>query len=432
FGVSAVRLYAIPNVARELNPADGTANVDPPMAVLTWRAGREAATHELYISTDEQAVIDRTVPVVTLPEASYVPDLDLDMTYYWRVDEVNDTEDPAVWVGGVQNFSTAASTVVDDMESYTVNMWETWADGYEDPTNGALVGNGWEATPETEIVYEGSKSMPMTYGDAGIQNSWTTRAIDSPKDWSAHGIKSLSLYLHGSANNTGVSQIYLKINDKRVNYQEPANLPPSWGWKQWIIDLSTVGTDLTDVRSLTVGVEGGTGILYLDNIRLYRNALPDEQVVTWFEAESGTLGATMMLFDDAGGALGASGGQYIGTEDGSGEDTGSVQVDGIATYSFSVDQEGVYKVAIRGGDFGGNSFYFRIPGAIISTSGNAANPGWVACNTVAPADALGWSLVTDYDDGDAVVEFTLTAGDHTLDISRREDGAYLDAIAITQ
>ena len=67
---------------------------------------------------------------------------------------------------------------------------------------------------------------------------------------------------------------------------------------------------------------------------------------------------------------GASGGQFIGTDDGSGEDTGVVQMDGIATYPFSVAQEGIYKLIARVGDFGGNSFrsesgirdqYHRIP-----------------------------------------------------------------------
>ncbi|MFC1764362.1 discoidin domain-containing protein [Planctomycetota bacterium] len=264
FGLSAVRLYAIPNAARELNPADGTANVDPPTAVLTWRAGREADVHNVYLSTDEQAVIEGTAPMVTVPETSYVSDLDLDMSYYWRVDEVNDAEVPAVWVGGVQSFSTAASIMVDDMESYKVNMWETWADGYEDPTNGALVGNGWEATPETEIVYEGSQSMPMTYGDAGIQNSWATRAIDSPKDWSQHGIKSLSLFFHGSADNV-IGQLYVKINDTQFDYPGAATDIQTAEWFPWTIDLSGI----TTVNELTIGVLGGSGQIYVDNMRLY-------------------------------------------------------------------------------------------------------------------------------------------------------------------
>jgi len=107
-------------------------------------------------------------------------------------------------------------------------------------------------------------------------------------------------------------------------------------------------------------------------------------------------------------------------------------MNGIATYTFSVDQAGVYKLFIRAGDFGGNSFWFRIPDSVINTNGNAANPGWIACNFYVDGgtNILGWVPVTDYNDGDQVVEFTLTAGQHTLEIGRREDGAFLDAIAI--
>jgi len=196
--------------------------------------------------------------------------------------------------------------------------------------------------------------------------------------------------------------------------------------------LSEFGTDLTNVTKIMVGVKGANakGVLYVDDIAFYKHTPASEQVVSWFEAESGTRGPTMMLFSDNGGELGASGGRFIGTEDGSGQDTGAVQMDGIATYSFSVNQAGVYKVMMRGGDFGGNSFWVRIPGSVINTTGNADNPGWVLFNTLTPSDAFGWSPVTDDNDGDTVVEFTLTAGQHTLEIGRREDGAFLDAIAI--
>ena len=39
-------------------PADGAVDVDP-AALLRWRAGREADSHDVYLGTDEQAVISR-------------------------------------------------------------------------------------------------------------------------------------------------------------------------------------------------------------------------------------------------------------------------------------------------------------------------------------------------------------------------------------
>ncbi|HEC02885.1 MAG TPA: discoidin domain-containing protein, partial [Phycisphaerales bacterium] len=58
-GLSEVRFLYIPVWAREPNPDSGATdtNVD---TILSFRAGREAARHDVYLSTDEQAVIDGT------------------------------------------------------------------------------------------------------------------------------------------------------------------------------------------------------------------------------------------------------------------------------------------------------------------------------------------------------------------------------------
>ncbi|HUV63610.1 MAG TPA: discoidin domain-containing protein, partial [Sedimentisphaerales bacterium] len=93
FGLSEVRFFSIPVLAREPSPAYGATDVGVD-ATLSWRAGREAARHNVYLSTDEQAVIDGTAPVVTVTSPSYASSLDLAGTYYWRIDEVNDVETP--------------------------------------------------------------------------------------------------------------------------------------------------------------------------------------------------------------------------------------------------------------------------------------------------------------------------------------------------
>jgi len=72
FGLSEVRFFYIPLRAREPNPDSGATDVDLEV-VLSWRAGREAAGHDVYLSPDEQAVIDGTAPVTTVIEASYGP-----------------------------------------------------------------------------------------------------------------------------------------------------------------------------------------------------------------------------------------------------------------------------------------------------------------------------------------------------------------------
>jgi hypothetical protein len=265
--LSEVRLYAIPNAARELSPADGTANVDPATAVLTWRAGREAGAHNLYLGTDEQAVIDGTAAMVTLPTTSTTPDLELGKTYYWRVDEVNNVEDPALWAGSVQSFTTADSIPVDDMESYKNQagffIYEAWVDGYQKSDNGSLVGVGADFEAEKTIVHGGSQSLPMAYGDLGITDSWATLAIETPKDWSKHGVKSLSLYFHGSSTNTA-GQLYVKVNNTKFEYKGAATDITTNQWFPFTVDLAGV----TTVNSLTIGVAGGSGLLLVDDIRL--------------------------------------------------------------------------------------------------------------------------------------------------------------------
>ncbi|MHC4512009.1 MAG: discoidin domain-containing protein, partial [Planctomycetota bacterium] len=83
FGLSEVRFFSIPVIAREPSPDSGATDVDMNVT-LGWRAGRDAATHDVSLSTDEQAVIDGTAPAVSVADASYSSPLDLGSTYYWR------------------------------------------------------------------------------------------------------------------------------------------------------------------------------------------------------------------------------------------------------------------------------------------------------------------------------------------------------------
>ena len=93
--------------------------------------------------------------------------------------------------------------------------------------------------------------------------------FDPAQNWTANGVKSLSLWFQGAAGNGG--QLYVKINSTKVSYNGSASDLAKPAWLPWNIDLSTVGGNLSKVTSLTIGIEGaGTkGILYIDDIRLY-------------------------------------------------------------------------------------------------------------------------------------------------------------------
>jgi len=268
--LSEVRFFYTPTQAFEPDPADDATGVSI-NATLNWRPGREATSHEVYFGADPNALTAETVA-----DHSYTPaPMNLDTAYYWKVDE---TGDAGTYEGDVWTFTTQEFLVVDDFESYTDDMdaeeavFQTWSDGYDDAANGAIVGidpavNG--TFCETTLVHSGRQSMPFFYDNTGqavyAEAKWT---FDDAQDWTASGIRSLSLYFAGAAGNTG--QLYLKINDTKVVYDgDTADLTQSI-WHPWNIDLSTAG-NVNSVRSLALGVDGSgvAGTLYFDDIRLY-------------------------------------------------------------------------------------------------------------------------------------------------------------------
>ncbi|MHC4533945.1 MAG: galactose-binding domain-containing protein [Planctomycetota bacterium] len=206
FGLSEVQFFSLPVQAREPNPASRATEVALDLD-LTWRAGREAAVHDVYFSEDWEAVIDGNAPVTTVTETSHGPlALDLGKTYYWRVDEVNDVETPSAWQGDIWSFTTHEYFVVDDMESYndiqegeegSNRIYNAWVDGYNDPTNGSQVGHLDPPFYEETIVHGDNKSMPIYYDNA-VSISEATMTLSSLRDWTLRGAGELSLWFKGN------------------------------------------------------------------------------------------------------------------------------------------------------------------------------------------------------------------------------------------
>ncbi len=197
YGLSEVRFYHIIDWAREPQPASGTTGLNPNVD-LSWRAGREAATHEVYLGTDPNALTKNgsaTTPSYALTG------LNLGTKYYWRVDEVNAAAQPTTWTGDVWNFSTNEYVTIDDMESYTDDkgneIFSTWIDGYGTSVNGGLVGYDISPFAEPTIVHGGKQSMPFRYNNKTTAYSEATRTYGTVQDWSAGGADTLSLWVRG-------------------------------------------------------------------------------------------------------------------------------------------------------------------------------------------------------------------------------------------
>jgi hypothetical protein len=297
YGLSEVRFYSIPVVAREPSPTPGSANLHP-QVTMSWRAGREAASHEVYVSTDATAVAGGTIQPATTTQAKYEAALDLGQTYYWKVAEVNQAETPTTWPGEVWSFSTTSFISVDDFEGYTNDspnrVFQTWIDGsgfspdefFPNGSSGNGTGSlvGYDPLAgdvmETTYIYGGRQSMPLYYDNSAAPKiSEAVRTLDPAKDttdWTKYGLTTLVVWFRGDPAN-GAAPIYVKINNTKKLYNNGAAATTMPFWKPFQIDLASVpAADLKNVKTLTIGVgdgsAGGEGTILIDEIRLYATA----------------------------------------------------------------------------------------------------------------------------------------------------------------
>ena len=143
-------------------------------------------------------------------------------------------------------------------------MWQPWIDGFEDPSNGALVGNGATGSPETVIVHGGGQSMPIYFEGAG---SRVDRSLTPGQDWTRSGVAALVIHFFGSEGTTG--QMYVVINGTKINYDGDAADLALAAWTAWRIDLSGIST-LQNVTGLGIGFDGAaSGLVFIDDIELH-------------------------------------------------------------------------------------------------------------------------------------------------------------------
>jgi hypothetical protein len=203
-GLAEIRFLHKPVFARKPQPADGAKEVSR-AASLSWRPGREAATHQVHLGTDANEVADGAALAGSTSIAAYDPGpLTLGTTYYWKVDEVNDLETPAVWDSALWNFTTQEYVSIDNFESYSDDegdrIYQTWLDGYDITANGSIIGHDKPPYAEKMIRNSGAQSMPFYYTNTGsVAYSEAELAFASPQDWTVNGANTLSLYCRGVA-----------------------------------------------------------------------------------------------------------------------------------------------------------------------------------------------------------------------------------------
>ncbi len=282
YGLSEVRFLYIPAHAREPQPADGATEVTVD-SVLTWRAGREADSHEVYFDKDADAVSGETALAdVTSVNSLAVAGLDFGTFYYWKVNEVNEAEAISLWEGDLWSFMTQEYAQIEDFESYDDDenrIYGTWIDGYGSDTNGSQVGYSVAPFAERKVVQDGKQSMPLAYDNTeGAAYSEAARTWSAPQDWTAGGANSFRLFLQGSADNEPET-LYVTVEDSTGQSQIVANPDPdivlATEWREWRIPLASFdGVDMTRIVTVRIGLghpagpggAGGTGLVMIDSI----------------------------------------------------------------------------------------------------------------------------------------------------------------------
>ena len=154
----------------------------------------------------------------------------------------------------------------------------------------------------------------------------------------------------------------------------------------------------------------------------------------WGEAEASvSMTAPLQILTDAN----ASGGEYIVAL--SVTNNTNPPSTGIATYSITIAEGGVYRMYLRvrcatsGSD--DDSCYVRIQGATLNLTGLTEN--WISDNNIDyqianPTDWF-WKQVGHYasEPGNDYAEFTMDPGTYTVEIAYREDGLDIDGFLIT-
>ena len=167
--------------AHNPSPKNGVYHMDT-WVNLAWRAGDFAVSHDVYMGDNfddvdagaESTFIGNqadTFLVVGFPGFAYPDGLVPGTTYYWRIDEVNDTEPNSPWKGDIWSFMIPPKTAylpdpADGAESVGVDDSLSWTAGFG---------------TKLHYVYFGDNFDDVSNAAGGLPQGTTTYTPDSLK-----------------------------------------------------------------------------------------------------------------------------------------------------------------------------------------------------------------------------------------------------------
>ncbi|MCP4258460.1 MAG: LamG domain-containing protein [Planctomycetes bacterium] len=167
-------------------PTDG-ALIEETWVSLGWRAGDFAVSHDVYIGENFDAVSEgaegtfignqgANFLVIGFPGFPYPDGLIPGTTYYWRIDEVNDTEPNSPWTGDVWSFSIPPKTAyspnpTNGAESVDPDVELSWTEGFGAKLHTVYFGDNFDEVdnatgglPQGLLSYNpGSLKLAQTY-----------------------------------------------------------------------------------------------------------------------------------------------------------------------------------------------------------------------------------------------------------------------------
>ncbi|HEX41345.1 MAG TPA: LamG domain-containing protein, partial [Phycisphaerales bacterium] len=173
----------LPLKAINPQPGDG-ARVEALIAVLQWDAGLLAAEHRVYFganATDVANGAGGTDKGLQAANTYFALGLTQGTTYYWRIDEVNDTHPDSPWTGDVWSFTVASTKATSPTPSNgAVNVVKNSPLSWE-PGLGALASYVFMGTSPTNLVQKtatgGTAYTPTGQAD-GTTYYWRIDSTD--------------------------------------------------------------------------------------------------------------------------------------------------------------------------------------------------------------------------------------------------------------
>jgi len=282
-----------PLVAWGPKPSQGSTPYIKDATPLNWSPGDNASQHDVYFGTDKDVVADANATDTTgiyrgrQGVTIYTPAEGVEWgggPYYWRVDEYN--TDATISKGGIWSFTVTDFIVIEDFEDYNDyppdEIFSTWIDGYGTTTNGSLIAYDDPPFAETTVVHGGRQSMAYRY-DNNLKYSEATMTLIWPRDWTEEGVGVLSLWFCGDTSNAA-ERMYVALNGSATVYHDNPDAALIDTWTEWTIDLqefAAKGVNLANVNTIAIGFgdknadvsgqAGGSGLVFFDDIRLYRS-----------------------------------------------------------------------------------------------------------------------------------------------------------------